>query len=140
MIHDGAGIMRSMIHHAAGIGRSMIHHAAGIGRISDHDAAEIGRSMIHDAAVIGRSMIHDAAGGSRPTPDEPPHGSINLWDFERLWGTMAAVRGVVARRPRHHPDDATLVAKPHQRPMPGIAGVAPKRRPQDRAKREPRGR
>jgi hypothetical protein len=29
MIHDAAGIGRSMIHDAAGIGRSMIHDAAG---------------------------------------------------------------------------------------------------------------
>jgi hypothetical protein len=38
---------------------------------------------------------------------------------------MVADRGVVAIRPRHHPDDVTSVAKPHQRPMPGIAGVVP---------------
>jgi hypothetical protein len=99
------------------------HDAPGIVRFAGHDAAGIVRIADHDAAGIVRIADHDAPGGSRPTPDEPPHGSINLWDFERLWGTMAAVRGVVARRPRHHPDDATLVATPHKRPMPGIAGV-----------------
>jgi hypothetical protein len=32
-------------------------------------------------------------------------------------------RGVVAIHPHHHRDDATSVARPHKRPMPGIAGV-----------------
>jgi hypothetical protein len=82
--------------------RSMIHDAAGIGRIADHDAAGVGRSMIHDAAGIVGSMIHDAAGigrsmiriawvGQGTTPDEPPHGSGNLWGF-------ATSRGIDGRR------------------------------------------
>jgi hypothetical protein len=34
--------------------------------------------------------------------------------------------GVVRRRYDHHPDDVTSVARPHQRSMPGIAGVVPR--------------
>jgi hypothetical protein len=92
MIHDAAGIARFADHDAAEIVGSMIH-----------DAAEIVGSMIHDAAGIGRSMIHDASGGFQPTPDEPPHGSINLWAFATLRGSMGDDRGVVAIRTRHHP-------------------------------------
>jgi hypothetical protein len=81
-----------------------------------HDAAGIVRSMIHDAAGIGRSMIHDAPGGLKPTPDEPPHGSGNLWAFAMLWGSMGDDRGAVAIRPRHHPDDATSWQNPANGP------------------------
>ena len=91
MIPAAAGIGRSVIHDAAGIGRSMIHHAAGIARSTIHHAAGNGRIADHDAAGIGRSMIHHAAGGPRPTPDEPPHGSGNLWGF-------ATSRGIDGRR------------------------------------------
>ena len=80
-------------HDAAGIGRSMIHDAAVSGRFADHDAAGIGRWMIHHAAGIGRSMIHHGPGGSRPTPDEPPHGSSNLWAGATLWGVSGRCSG-----------------------------------------------
>jgi hypothetical protein len=123
--HDGAGIERLADHDAAGCGRGSMRGAAGGGRIADHDAAGNGRIAAHDAAGIGRLVDHDAPGGSRPTPREPPHGSINLWVFERLWGSMGDDRGVAPPRPRHHPDDATSMAKPHKRPLPGIAGVRP---------------
>jgi hypothetical protein len=49
-----------------------------------HDGAGIVRWMMHDGAGIVRWMIHDAAGGLKPTPDEPPHGSGNLWAFGTL--------------------------------------------------------
>jgi hypothetical protein len=80
-----------------------IHDAARNGRVAGHDAVVIVGWMIHDAAGIVRSMIHDAAGGLTPTPDEPPHGSINLWGFATSRGSMGDDRGVEARRPRHHP-------------------------------------
>ncbi len=82
-----------MIHDAAGIARSMIHDAAGIARLVIHDAAGIARSMIHHAAGIGRSMIRIAWVGQGTTPDEPPHGSINLWAFATLCGSMGGGSG-----------------------------------------------
>jgi hypothetical protein len=74
----------------------MIHDAAGIGRSLIHDAAGIGRSTIHDAAGIGRSMIHDAMGGPRHHPcdarHEPFMGSCHRRD----------IIGAMTRTDRHH--------------------------------------
>ena len=62
----------------------MIHDGAGIGRSVIHDAAGIARSMIHDAAVIGRSMITTRVGG-------PYNGlrAIDPWDvrFAHILGS-----------------------------------------------------
>jgi hypothetical protein len=33
-----------------------------------------------------RIDAHREEGGLTPTPDEPPHRSINLWAFATLWG------------------------------------------------------
>jgi hypothetical protein len=55
MIHDAAGIVRSMIHDAMGIVRWMIHDAAGIGR-----------SMIHDG---GWAEAHPC--GTAPRIEQP---------------------------------------------------------------------
>ena len=85
--------------------RSMIHDAAGIARIADHDAA-----------VCVRGSIRIAWVGQGATPVEPPHGSVNLWSFERLWGSMGDERGVVAIRSHHHPDDVTSWRNPANGP------------------------
>jgi hypothetical protein len=87
MVGIPTGEGRSKVHDAAGIGRIADHDAAGVGRWMIHDAAGIGRWMIHDAAGVGRWMMHDAAGGLTPTPDEPPHRSVNLWFLRRRGGS-----------------------------------------------------
>jgi hypothetical protein len=140
MIHDAAGIGRSADHDAAGIGRSMIHHAAGIGRSMIHHAAGIVGSMIHDGGDRGVDDPRRRVGRGA-TPDEPPHGSGNLWGFERLWGSMGDDRGAVAIRPRHRPDDATSVARPHDGPCrasQGWVSTHPERRDPRTARSPPR--
>ncbi len=88
-----------MIHDAAGIVRSMIHDAAGIGRHADHDAAG-----------IGRSMIHDGMGGPRHHPCDARH--------EPSWGLATDVassgddRDVGHHAAIHRPSIPTTVQRP----------------------------
>ncbi len=84
-----------------------------------HDASGIGRFAAHDAAGIGRFADHDAADGLTPTPDEPPHGSVNLWVFEQLWGRKGGGSWRHSPTPRSSPEDVTSVETPNKRSMPG---------------------
>jgi hypothetical protein len=79
----------------------MVHDAAGIGRSMIHDAAGIVGSMIHDAAGCGRIADHDAPGGLTPTPAMPgmgrPRGFGTTWHHRgvmRAWWRDAAIIGV----------------------------------------------